>query len=232
MVILRESGKRGHSRIGWLDSKHTFSFSDYYDPEHMGFRALRVINEDKVAPGQGFGRHPHRDMEIVSYVLSGALEHKDSLGTGSVIRPGDVQRMSAGTGVTHSEFNHSKTEPVHFFQIWVMPEKQGLPPGYEQKHFAPEETRDQLRLVAARDGREGAVTIHQDAAIYVSRLGAGAEIAHELAPGRHAWVQLASGEVTVGDKTLREGDGAAISDETRVAIRAAKDAELLLFDLA
>jgi redox-sensitive bicupin YhaK (pirin superfamily) len=232
MVILRESERRGHTKIGWLDSKHSFSFGDYYDPRNMGFRSLRVINEDKVAPAQGFGRHPHRDMEIISYVLDGALEHKDSLGTGSVIRPGDVQRMSAGTGVTHSEWNGSKDAPVHFLQIWLMPEKNGLPASYEQKHFEPEDSKDRLRLVASRDGRDGSVRINQDASLYVARPSARVEVAHELAAGRHAWVQVARGEVKIGDQILRAGDGAAISDERRVAVQALQDAELLLFDLA
>ena len=229
---MRGSKDRGHSQIGWLDSHHTFSFSDYYDPKHMGFRALRVINEDRVAAGQGFGRHPHRDMEIVSYVLGGALEHKDSLGTGSVIRPGDVQLMSAGTGVTHSEFNHSKTDPVHFLQIWIVPEQQGLAPRYEQKSFTDADLRDRLRVVVSRDGRDGSLLVRQDASILVARLSPGARVTHELAAGRHAWAQVARGRVTALETTLGAGDGAAITSEPRVVFTAAEESELLLFDLA
>jgi quercetin 2,3-dioxygenase len=234
MLTIREAAQRGHSRIDWLDSKHTFSFSDYHDPAYMGFSVLRVINEDRVAPASGFGTHSHRDMEIISYVLEGALEHRDSLGTGSVIRPGDVQRMSAGTGVAHSEWNHSKTEPVHFLQIWILPERRGLPAGYEQRRFEPEETRDRLRLVASRDGRDGSLTVQQDAALFVTRLSPGAEVVHELAPGRSGWVQVARGEVRLGDTTLRAGDGAALSGEPRLRLRGldgVTEAELLLFDL-
>jgi len=232
MIAVRRARERGHSEIGWLDSWHTFSFADYYDPRHMGFRALRVINEDRVAPGRGFGTHPHRDMEIVTCVLEGALEHRDSLGSGSVMRPGDVQRMSAGTGVTHSEWNHSRAEPVHFLQIWIVPERRGLPPGYEQRHFPEEETRDQLRLIAAPDGAGGALTLHQDAALYRAHLSAGRPVAHELGAGRHAWVQVARGEVALGEVTLAAGDGAAISDAARIELVAAGPSELLLFDLA
>jgi quercetin 2,3-dioxygenase len=230
MITVRRARDRGHSQIGWLDSWHTFSFSDYHDPAHMGFRALRVINEDRVRGGSGFPPHGHRDMEIVSYVLGGALEHEDSIGTGSVIRPGDVQRMSAGTGVTHSEWNHSKSEQVHFLQIWIVPERRGIAPGYEQKRF--DDLDGKLRLVAGPGGKDGALTLHQDAALYVAKLAAGQSVAHALAPGRHAWVQVARGDVALGDVTLAAGDGAAISDATKLDLRAAGAAEILVFDLA
>ena len=232
MITIRDRDSRGRTEIGWLDSQHSFSFGDYRDPAQMGFRALRVINEDRVIPGAGFGTHGHRDMEIVSYVLSGALEHKDSLGTGSIIRPGEVQRMSAGTGITHSEFNHSESEPVHFLQIWILPERGGLAPGYEQKQFAPEERRGRFRLVGDRHGTDGAVTIHQDVRLYVADLAAGEQIAHDLPDGRHAWLQVARGVVTLNGEALREGDGAAISDEWSLRLATEVGAELLLFDLA
>ncbi len=232
MITLRPARERGHAEHGWLDSHHTFSFADYYDPKRMGFRALRVINEDRVQPGRGFGTHPHRDMEIISYVLDGALAHKDSMGTGSIIRPGDVQRMSAGTGVLHSEFNHSKDEEVHFLQIWIVPEKRGIAPSYEQKSFPVDERKNRLRLVASRDGEDGALTVHQDMALYAGVLDAGASVTHTLAPGRHAWVQVARGEVTLNGQRLGEGDGASVSGEERLAIEAAAPAELLVFDLA
>ena len=233
MITVRRSTDRGQTEIGWLDSHHTFSFADHYDPDFMGFRSLRVINDDTVAAGQGFGTHPHRDMEIISYVLEGALAHKDSLGTGSVIRPGDVQRMTAGTGVQHSEFNASKSEPVHFLQIWIVPEQRGIPAGYEQKSFKPEDLRGKLRLVAARDGRDGAVTLHADAALYTGVLEAGERAALELAKGRHAWVHVARGSVQLGDKTLVAGDGAALSNEPRVELLGrAGGGEVLVFDLA
>src|SRR3954469_23823774 len=189
MIRVRRAGERGHFDHGWLDTYHTFSFAGYYDPRHPGFRALRVINEDRVAPGRGFGTHPHEDMEIVTYVLSGALAHKDSLGTGSTIRPGELQRMTAGTGISHSEFNPSQTEPVHLYQIWLLPEREGLEPSYEQRAFSDDETRGRLRLVAARDGRDGALTIHQDAELYLGTLDEGRRISHPLRPGRHAWLQ-------------------------------------------
>src|SRR5687768_15961737 len=195
MMRIRRAQDRGHANHGWLDSHHTFSFADYYDPSHMGFRALRVINEDRVEPSRGFGTHPHRDMEIISYVLEGALEHKDSMGTGSIIQPGDVQRMSAGTGVTHSEFNHSKTHPVHFLQIWILPERQGLRPSYEQRTFPLDERRGRLRLVAAREAEGGAITVHQDVALYAGVLDSSQEIVQELRQGRHAWLQVARGSV-------------------------------------
>src|SRR5690349_23917567 len=200
MIVVRPSEERGKANHGWLDSRHTFSFADYRDPRHMGFGALRVINEDRVAPGAGFPRHPHRDMEIVSYVLGGALEHKDSIGTGSVIRPGDVQRMSAGTGIVHSEFNASPTDPVHFLQIWIIPDRVGLPPGYEQKSFAVEEKRNRLRLVASGDGRDGSVTVHQDVSLYASLLDPGGTARLDVADDRHLWVQVAFGDVTVNGR--------------------------------
>jgi quercetin 2,3-dioxygenase len=232
MITIRKAGERGRSDFGWLDSRHSFSFGDYHDPGHMGFRTLRVINDDRVAAGMGFGTHPHRDMEIVSYVLAGALEHRDSLGTGSVIRPGDVQRMSAGTGIQHSEFNHSKQDPVHFLQIWIQPERRGLAPGYEQKTFAAAGRADRLQLVASRDGREGSVTIHQDASLYAAVLAPGAKAAHAPAAGGHVWVQLARGSARLNGQVLEEGDGAAISGEGRIELEGVTEAELLLFDLA
>ena len=233
MITIRPAQERGTANFGWLDSRHTFSFGNYYDPNHMGFANLRVINEDKVTPGQGFGTHGHRDMEIISYVLDGALEHKDSIGTGSVIRPGDVQRMSAGTGIMHSEFNASKTEPVHFLQIWIMPHKQGIEPGYEQKSFAAAEKRGTLRLVGSHDGRQGSITIHQDVDLYATCLQAGETVNHSLADGRVAWLQVARGAVQLNDKLLSAGDGATISHESAIALQgAANDSEVLLFDMA
>jgi redox-sensitive bicupin YhaK (pirin superfamily) len=230
MINIRKASDRGHANHGWLDTHHTFSFADYHDPEFMGFRTLRVINEDRVSPGVGFGTHGHRDMEIVSYVLEGALGHKDSMGNGSVIRPGDVQRMSAGTGVMHSEMNPSETEPVHFLQIWILPDRRNITPGYEQKHFAPEERNGQLRLVAAPDGRDGAVTIHQDVEIYASLLDGETAVTHEFRPGRYGWLQVTRGEAEVNGQKLAAGDGASISDEASVTIRGT-GAEVLLFDL-
>jgi len=230
MLQLRKAEDRGHANHGWLDSWHTFSFADYHDPRHMGFSALRVINEDRVQPGAGFPTHGHRDMEIISYVLEGALEHQDSLGNGSVIRPGDVQRMSAGTGVRHSEFNASKTEAVHFLQIWLLPKSNGIAPGYEQKHFAPEEIDNRLRLVASPDGRDCSVTIHQDASVYAARLN-GNEVTHALAPGRRAWLQVARSAVKLNGTTLQAGDGAGIENEPTLRLVAEGSAEVLLFDL-
>lgn len=232
MLRIRKAAERGHADHGWLDTRHTFSFADYYDPQQMGFRTLRVINEDRVQPGMGFPTHPHRDMEIISYVLEGALEHRDSMGNGSVIRPGEVQRMSAGTGITHSEFNHSRSEPVHFLQIWLLPLTPGVTPGYEQKKFPDAEKRRVLRLIASPDGRDGSVTIHQDACLYAATLARGEEVAHPLPAGRHAWVHVARGAVSVNDEILEQGDGAAISDMDQVVITGEGDAELLLFDLA
>ena len=232
MITVRKAKERGHARHGWLESFHTFSFAGYYDPEQMGFGDLRVINEDRVRPQRGFGTHSHEDMEIVSYVLEGALAHKDSLGTGSVIRPGDVQRMSAGTGVTHSEFNHSNDELVHFLQIWILPEREGLPPSYEQKHFPESERRGQLRLVASPDAREGSVRVHQDAELYASLLGEGDAVEHVLRSGRRAWLQVARGGVELNGVRLEAGDGAAITEERALRLARPKDAEVLLFDLA
>ena len=232
MIVRRPANERGHAQHGWLDSRHTFSFADYYDPAHMGFRALRVINEDRVQPGRGFGTHQHRDMEIISYVLDGALSHRDSMGTGSTIIPGDVQRMSAGTGVLHSEMNPSKTDPVHFLQIWLLPERRGIEPGYEQKRFEEPEKRGRLRLIAARDGRDGAISIHQDVDLYASVLPVGEHARLDLRPGRHAWIQVARGAVTLNGQLLEQGDGAAVSDETALDLEATKDAEILVFDLA
>jgi redox-sensitive bicupin YhaK (pirin superfamily) len=232
MLEIRRSQERGHAHHGWLDSHYSFSFADYFDPRFMGFRALRVINEDRVAPGRGFPTHRHRDMEIVTYVLEGALQHRDSLGNGSIIRPGDVQRMSAGTGVSHSEFNPSRSEPLHLLQIWILPERNGLAPEYEQKTFSDAEKRGKLRQVASPDGRNGSVTIHQDAEIHASLLGTGDRVAHDLRPGRHAWVHVASGKVQLNGKALEEGDAAAISSERRIELVGLNAAEVLLFDLA
>jgi quercetin 2,3-dioxygenase len=232
MIRVRRAGERGHFDHGWLDTYHTFSFGRYYDPRQMGFRALRVINEDRVRPGRGFGTHPHEDMEIVTLVLSGALAHRDSLGTGSTIRPGELQRMTAGTGITHSEFNPSETDPVHLYQIWLMPEREGLEPSYEQKAFAEEQRRGRLRLVASRDGRDGSLTIHQDADLCLATVEAGEQVAHELAPGRHAWLQVLRGTVALNGNPLEAGDGAAVSDVTALTIRAEHASEILLFDLA
>jgi len=232
MMKIRRSNERGHADHGWLDSRHTFSFADYYDPSEMGFRALRVLNEDRVRPGAGFPTHGHRDMEILSYVLEGGLAHKDSSGGGGIIRPGDVQRMSAGTGVMHSEFNASRTEPVHFLQIWLVPDRRGVAPGYEQKHFPPEQRQGQLRLIASPEAADGSLKIHQDARVYSTLLGKGDSVSHQLAPGRHAWVQVARGQVRLGDVTLSAGDGAAISDERAVILTGETPSEVLLFDLA
>jgi redox-sensitive bicupin YhaK (pirin superfamily) len=232
MITLRPSYERGHTTVSWLESAHTFSFNNYYDPRHMGFRQLRVINDDWVKAGAGFGTHSHRDMEIITYVLEGALEHRDSTGNGSVIRPGDVQRMSAGTGISHSEYNHSPTAPVHLLQVWILPERQGLVPGYEQRSFAPEELRGQWRLIAARDGRDGAVILHQGVDVLAVRLEPGEQVAYDLQPGRHAWVQTARGGVTCNGVGLKEGDGAAVSEVATLAITAIDNSEVLLFDLA
>ena len=231
MLNLRKAAERGHENHGWLDSHHTFSFADYYDPAHMGFRSLRVINEDRVLPGHGFGTHGHREMEIISYVLEGALRHDDSTGTGSVIRPGDVQRMSAGSGVRHSERNKSTSELVHFLQIWLMPSVRNVPPSYEQKSFTEADKRGRLCAVATPDGRDGSVTIHADASLYAG-LFDGAESAElSLGRGRHAWVQLARGSARVNGTNLESGDGAALSDETSVHIESGAGAEVLVFDL-
>jgi redox-sensitive bicupin YhaK (pirin superfamily) len=232
MINLRKASERGHFNFGWLDTYHTFSFDQYYDPKNMSFRSLRVINEDRVAPGRGFPSHSHRDMEIVTYVLEGALRHQDSMGNGSVIRPGEVQRMTAGTGVTHSEANPSENESLHLLQIWILPDKKNRQPEYEQKMFSKEQKQGRLRLIAANDGRNGAVTIHQDTQIYAALLDVGDSIKHELAPGRHAWIQVARGAVTLNEKSLNQGDGAAVSDEPVIDIVGEAPAEILLFDLA
>jgi redox-sensitive bicupin YhaK (pirin superfamily) len=244
MLTVRRAEDRGHEDHGWLDTRHTFSFADYYDPKHVGFRALRVINEDRVQPGRGFGTHGHRDMEIVSYVLDGALEHKDSMGTGSVIRPGDLQRMSAGTGVLHSEYNASKTENVHFLQIWLMPEKGGMTPGYEQKTFSTQDKRGRLRLIASPNGRDDSVTIHANATVFASVLEAGDRVEHVVDPGRHVWIHVARGRVKADGIELKVGDGASTSDAGAIAIegietageagaeRFGEGSEVLVFDLS
>jgi quercetin 2,3-dioxygenase len=232
MITIRPGDERGVANFGWLDSRHSFSFGHYYDPNHMGFGVLRVINEDRVKPGAGFDTHGHRDMEIISYVLAGALEHKDSLGTGSVIRPGEVQRMTAGTGIRHSEYNPSKTDPVHFLQIWILPEREGLAPGYEQKTIPGADNPGRLRLIGSRDGREGSVTIHQDVDLYAGLFGAGERARLDLRPGRNAWVQVARGEVDVNGARLNAGDGAAITDAEAIEIEGRKGGEVLVFDMA
>jgi quercetin 2,3-dioxygenase len=232
MISIRKSNERGHADHGWLDTRFTFSFAEYYDPKHVHFRTLRVMNDDRVAGGGGFPVHPHQDMEIVTYVLEGALEHRDSMGNGSVIKPGDIQYMSAGTGVTHSEFNASETEQVHLYQIWMFPEKKGLKPTYDQKNFSDSEKRGKLRLIASPDGRDGSVKIRQDNELYATVLGEGESVKHALKPERHAYVQVARGSVTLNGQKLGEGDGAAISAEKSVEISGVKDAEVLLFDLA
>ena len=229
MIHVRKADQRGHFDHGWLNTYHTFSFADYYDPKSMGFRALRVINEDFVKAGRGFGTHSHRDMEIVTYVLEGALAHRDSMGTGSVIRPGEVQRMSAGTGVMHSEMNPSKDEAVHFLQIWILPERSGIAPEYEQKAFSSDERKDKLRLVASHDGSEGSLKIHQDAKLFAATLSDGKTITYELPKGRYAWLQVARGTVDLNGQKLSAGDGAAIEDERTLNIRG--EGEILLFDL-
>ena len=231
MLAIRPADDRGLANLGWLNSRHTFSFGHYYDPQFMGFGPLRVINEDRVKPSQGFGTHGHSDMEIISYVLDGALEHKDSLGTGSIIRPGDVQRMTAGTGVRHSEYNASSTDPVHFLQIWIIPEKNGLEPSYEQKAFSDDEKRSQLRLVGSRDGRDGSVTIHQDVDLYASLLRANDSVSYELGEDRNGWVQVARGSVRLDDNELSAGDGVALKGARTLTFEGVDDAEILLFDM-
>ena len=235
MIVLRKSSERGHADHGWLDSRHTFSFADYHDPNHVQFGALRVINEDRVQPGRGFGTHGHRDMEIISYVVSGALAHADSMGESATLRPGDVQRMTAGTGVRHSESNPSSGEAVHFLQIWILPRAPGLPPGYEQKHFSPRDKKNRLCLVASPEGRDGSLTLHQDARLYAALLEEGITVTHETRPGRRLWVQVVSGVCTANGVALSEGDGAAITGEIQVALTgtaASRESEILLFDLA
>jgi len=232
MITIRKSEERGHFNHGWLDTYHTFSFDQYFDPAHSHFHSLRVINEDRVRAGQGFPTHSHRDMEIITYILSGSLEHRDSMGNGSVIRPGDVQRMSAGTGVSHSEFNPSPTEACHLLQIWIVPKAKKLTPSYEQKFFGEDERRGQLRMIASDDGRDGAVTIHQDARVYASLVDAGQSIAHQLDESRHAWLQVARGSLSLNGGKLSQGDGAAITSESQLTVIAADTSEFLLFDLA
>jgi hypothetical protein len=232
MMTIRKAADRGHADHGWLNSHHTFSFANYYDPNHMGFRGLRVINDDRVAPGQGFGTHPHRDMEIISYVLEGALAHKDSMGTGATIRPGDVQRMSAGTGVLHSEFNASQKDEVHFLQIWIMPAKRNALPGYEQKAFPDVDKRGKLALVASQDGRDGSITLNADARVYAGNFGKNEKAELPIARGRGAWLHVARGKVRVNGQELAEGDGAAFEDEGLIRIEGVDEAEVLTFDLA
>jgi len=232
MIRIRPSTERGHFDHGWLDTYHSFSFGDYYDPHQMGFRSLRVLNEDHVAGGTGFGRHGHRDMEILTLVLEGQLKHQDSMGHASTIGPGRVQRMSAGTGILHSEVNASATEPVHLLQIWITPDKAGHTPSYEERPFDREETQGKWLLVASKDGRDGSVTIHQDASLWLTTLNAGESLDYPLSRGRHAWIQVARGEVTLNGQTLNAGDGAAVTEESALTIRGAHDSEVLLFDLA
>ena len=232
MITVRKSDERGGGDYGWLNTKHSFSFDQYYDPKWMGFRSLRVINEDFVAPANGFPTHPHRDMEIITYILEGKLEHKDSLGTGSIILPGDGQRMTAGRGIRHSEFNPSETETAHLLQIWIMPSKSGLPPTYEQKSFPEAEKQGKLRLIASPDGKDGSVTIHQDARLFVTLLAPGEQVEHRLGEGRFAWLQVAKGGVELNGKALNQGDGAAIGEEEKLTIKGTQDSEVLLFDLA
>jgi redox-sensitive bicupin YhaK (pirin superfamily) len=231
MIRVRKAEERGHADHGWLDTYHTFSFAGYQDPEHVHFRTLRVMNEDVVQPGQGFGTHPHRDMEIVTYVLEGALEHKDSMGNGEVLRAGEFQRMSAGTGITHSEFNPSATEPVHLYQIWLFPESKGIEPSYEQKQFPVSEQQNQLRLVASPEAEAGSLRIHQDARVYLSQIEAEKTVTYEMAEGRHAWLQVLRGSVLLNDVALDVSDGAAVSDTRNLKIQATADAEIMLFDL-
>ena len=232
MIQVRKADERGHFDHGWLDTYHTFSFADYHDPRHMGFRALRVINEDRVHPGEGFGTHGHRDMEIITCVLEGALEHKDSLGNGSIIKPGELQRMSAGTGIQHSEYNPSKTDSVHLYQIWLLPNRRGVTPSYEQRTFADSEKLGKLRLVASPDGADESLTIHQDARVYLGSLESEATLSHPLADGRSVWVQVMRGSVTVNGQSLSAGDGAAVSEEKMLHLRGVGAAEVMVFDLA
>jgi len=232
MIARRPATERGVTDLGWLDSRHTFSFGEYDDPQHMGFRSLRVINDDRVLGGAGFGRHPHRDMEIFSYVLSGKLAHEDSLGTGATVGAGEVQKMSAGTGILHSEFNPSPTDPLRFLQVWIIPDRRGLRPSYEQRAFTDAEKRGRLKLIGSRDGKHGSIVFHQDVAIYASILGEGVAVEHSLSAGRSAWLQVARGAVVLNGHPLHEGDGAAIVDDAAMTIRGASESEVLLFDLA
>ncbi len=231
MIVPRYGGDRGHANHGWLDTYHTFSFAGYHDPRFMGFRALRVINEDRVAPGQGFGMHPHQDMEIITYVLSGALEHKDSMGNGEVLRPGELQRMSAGTGLLHSEFNPSDDEPVHLYQIWLLPKSRGIEPSYEQKSFPVADRLNALRLVASPDGQDGSLSLHQDARLFLAALQPSQSVRHDFELGRHGWLQVLKGSLRINDFTLHAGDGAAVSDEQQVTLQAVEETEAMLFDL-
>lgn len=232
MIKVRKAKERGHFNFGWLDTYHTFSFGDYYDPSFMGFRSLRVINEDVVHAGRGFPTHSHRDMEIITYILEGGLEHRDSMGTGSVIRPGDLQRMTAGTGVSHSEANPSSEDSVHLLQIWIMPQERGLKPGYEQTFFSDEQKQGRLCLIASADGRDGSVTVHQDVSVYAAVLDKSQAVNHQLAPNRHAWIQVARGAVAINGEVLDQGDGASISGESQLTVTGSKRAEVLLFDMA
>ncbi|MDY7021527.1 MAG: pirin family protein [Cyanobacteriota bacterium] len=232
MITLRKSQERGQANFGWLNSQHTFSFGYYYNPKYQGFRSLRVINEDRVSPGSGFDTHGHRDMEILTYVLEGTLEHKDSTGTGTIIKSGEVQRMSAGTGILHSEFNPSSQDPVHFLQIWIIPNQTGLPPSHEQKAFNPRETSGQFQLIAAANPESGSLKIHQDVNLYAAIVPQGDRISHTLAPQRHAWIQVVRGTLLLDDITLTSGDGVAISDQSQITLEATIEAEILLFDLA
>ncbi len=231
MIKVRKSDERGHANHGWLNTYHTFSFADYYDPEQMGFRTLRVINDDVVAGGGGFGMHPHRDMEIITYIISGALEHRDSLGNGAVMKPGEVQRMTAGTGVKHSEFNHSEKEPVHLLQIWILPEKPGLKPGYEQKSFTEQLKPGKLVKTVSRGGQDGSLNINQDVSLLVGKFNAGDKATYELKPKRHAWVHVATGKVTLNGTELSAGDGAAVNDEKALEIAGKAESQVLVFDL-
>lgn len=232
MIIKRAADERGHAHHGWLETYHTFSFASYHDPEHMGFRELRVLNDDTVQAGQGFGTHGHQDMEIISYVVEGALEHRDSMGTGSVLRSGDVQRMSAGRGVTHSEFNHSQDETLRFLQIWMQPESDGRDPEYQEKHFDEEDKRGRLRLIVSPDGRDGSLLIHQDVRVYASLLDAGEQVRHELVPSRHAWIQIVNGRLELNGQELHRGDGTAVSEESILELKGLQESEFLLFDLS
>ncbi|MCE9554635.1 MAG: pirin family protein [Planctomycetes bacterium] len=232
MIQIRKAAERGHFDHGWLDTYHTFSFGDYHDPAHMSFRSLRVMNEDRVAPGQGFGMHSHRDMEIVTYVLSGALEHRDSMGNGEILRPGEFQRMSAGTGIMHSEFNPADSEPVHLYQIWLLPERKSMTPSYEQKVFPASGREGRWQWVASRNGRDGSLTLHQDAGILLTTLGTGEQTRYPLAPGRRAWLQVLRGSAEVNGQALEVSDGAALSDETEIVVKSTADSEFMLFDLA
>lgn len=231
MIRIRKADDRGYADHGWLQARHTFSFAGYRDPEHMRFRSLRVMNEDRIAPGRGFGTHPHNDMEIVTYVLEGALEHRDSMGNGEVLRPGEFQRMSAGTGITHSEFNPSDSEPTHLYQIWLLPDRKGIEPSYEQKRFSAEERHNRLRLVASPGAENGALRIHQDTRIFLASLDTGSSQSHELSADRHAWLQVLRGSIRLNGHDLKTSDGAAVSEESLLEIAATEDAEVLLFDL-